>query len=304
MNIGIDLGGSHIGIGLVDNGKIIKKIDTEIQVDAIDDMEEYIVENIINNISKLLLENNMLLSNIGFIGIGVPGEPSNGSIKRMVNLEIEDFDIVGTLKKRLEFENIGIRNDGKCAGLAEKMYGSMKEYDDAVFLCIGSGIGGAVFWDNKLIIPKRHSGFEIGHMIIKKDGNLCKCGNKGCFETYCSIKYLRKNIMSNINDNIPPKNFLEYLQNHENDDVISELIEEYIDYLITGLNNIVNLIEPEVITLGGGFTYFKDIFWNRLQYKFNKADGLYNKDNIPVLKLAMLGNDAGIIGASIDRMEK
>ena len=306
MNIGIDLGGSHIGIGLVDNnGKIVSKTDTEIIVDKIEDIENYIIENIVANIYKLLDIKELKLSEVGYIGIGVPGEPSNGVIKRMVNLGIQNFDIVGTLKKKLEYKNIGIRNDGKCAGIAEKMYGSIKEYEDAVFLCIGSGIGGAVFINNKLLNPKRHSGFEIGHMVIKKDGNVCKCGNKGCFETYCSIKYFRNKIISSTdNANITSKNFLEFLSNNKDDESIKILIEEYLEDLIIGLDNIVNIFEPEAITLGGGFSYFREVFFDRLQDKFNNANGLYNKDNIPMLKLAVLGNDAGIIGASIDRLEK
>ena len=75
-----------------------------------------------------------------------------------------------------------IKNDAKCAALAEKNYGSMKKYDDCIFLCLGTGIGGAAFLKGELLEPKRFSGFEFGHMIINKNGKECSCGKKGCFE--------------------------------------------------------------------------------------------------------------------------
>lgn len=199
MNIGIDLGGSHIGVGIVNNeGNIISKKDTEIYIEKIEDIQEFIIQTIISSIKLLLEENQITLKNIELIGIGTPGEPQNCIIKRIVNLGISDFNIVERLKNGLQFDNIIIRNDGKCAGIAEKLYGSMKIYEDSVFLCLGTGIGGAVFLNNKLLKPKKRSGFEFGHMVIEKDGNLCKCGNRGCFETYCSMKMLKEKLNKEI----------------------------------------------------------------------------------------------------------
>ena len=93
---------------------------------------------------------------------------------------------------------INIRNDAKCAAVAEKTYGSMKDYDDAVFLTLGTGIGGAVFMGGKLLEPKRYSGFEIGHMVVNKGGRLCSCGKRGCFETYASIKALKMKVTETL----------------------------------------------------------------------------------------------------------
>lgn len=258
MNIGIDLGGSHIGVGIVNNeGNIISKKDTDIYIEKIEDIQEFIIQTIISSIKLLLEENQITLKNIELIGIGTPGEPQNGVIKRIVNLGISDFNIVQRLKNGLQFDNIIIRNDGKCAGIAEKLYGSMKIYEDSVFLCLGTGIGGAVFLNNKLLKPKKRSGFEFGHMVIEKDGNLCKCGNRGCFETYCSMKMLKEKINKEIVlNNMESRDLLKYVKENIENPKIKEIIKQYIDDLIIGLSNITNLLEPECITLRRKFCAF------------------------------------------------
>lgn len=306
MNIGIDLGGSHIGVGLVDlNGKIVAKKDTDIHMKDAINIENFIIKTIVSDIKELLEFNKNTLKDINVIGIGTPGEPENCIIKRIVNLGIKDFPIVQKLQKELNYNNIIIKNDGKCAAIAEKKYGSMKEFDDCVFLCLGTGIGGAAFLDSKLLKPKKHSGFEIGHMIIEKDGKLCKCGNRGCFETYCSMKRLKEKINREINkEHMESRDLLIFLKENSENEKIKEIIKEYIENLNIGLSNIINLLEPQCITLGGGFVHFKDILWNDLELEFKKAKYLFNKEDIPVIKLAKLGNDAGIIGASIDINKK
>lgn len=258
MNIGIDLGGSHIGVGIVnDEGKIICKKDTDIYSNKLQDVKEFIIKTIISSINTLLEEKNMTLENIKLIGIGTPGEPIKGIIKRIVNLGIRDFNIVERLKNELEFENIIIRNDGKCAAIAEKLYGSMKEYEDSVFLCLGTGIGGASFFNNKLLRPKKRSGFEFGHMIIEKNGSLCKCGNRGCFETYCSIKRLKEKLNKEIIfGNLESRDLLNYVNANIDDEKIQKIIKEYINNLMIGLSNITNLLEPECITIRWRFCIF------------------------------------------------
>ena len=185
MRIGIDIGGSHIGIGLVDeNGNIVEKYETDINNKS-GDLNKFIEGYILQAIKKLSKE-----YKIELIGIASPGTPKDGKLTNLVNLGINELDITKIIKKEFNGK-IQINNDAKCAGLAEKQYGSLKDYDDAVFMCLGTGIGGAVFLGGKELKPKRNPGFEIGHMIIKKDGIPCNCGKSGCFETYCSMKRLK-----------------------------------------------------------------------------------------------------------------
>ena len=138
-------------------------------------------------------------------------------------------------------------------------------------------------------------------MIIEKGGKTCKCGNKGCFETYCSMKRLKLKLNEVIDlDEMDSKSLLKYVKENLEKENIQKIVKEYINNLVVGLSNITNLLEPECITLGGGFVHYRDVLWDNLLIEFNKAQYLFNKENIPVLTLAKLGNDAGIIGASID----
>ena len=194
MKIGIDIGGSHIETGIIgDNGKILDKeyeniylLDDEKEIRA----QSIIIETIHNEIKKLLVRNNYKIRDIEKIGIASPGTPTRTSITNLKNLHIKNFEIAKVLNEEY-CTDIIIRNDGKCAGLAEKEYGALKEYQDAVFLCIGTGVGSAVFMDGKLLTPKQKPGFEFGHTIIEKDGEVCNCGKKGCFEAYASMKRLK-----------------------------------------------------------------------------------------------------------------
>lgn len=303
MNIGIDLGGSHIGIGLVDeDAQIIDKIEEDINSKNTENIEEEIFSKILKFINKLLKNNNLKISQIGKIGISCPGEPKDGCLKNIVNLNIISFPIVERLEKELNFENITIRNDAKCAGIAEKKYGNLKGVDDGIFLCIGTGIGGAAFLGGKMLMPKRNSGFEFGHMIIKKDGNSCKCGNKGCFETYCSMKKFKSDVANVLNCNeVDSKELLNLLKENVNCNIenknVNNIVDEYLENLIIGLSNITNILEPEIIVIGGGFVYFKEILWSKLNDKFSNTKMIFNKDSRPILKIAKFGNDAGIIGS-------
>ena len=195
MKIGIDIGGSHISTGIVqENGKLLAKETRDIDVSSIKEskrVEAIIIDTIQNEIKTLLTRYDYKVKDIDKIGIAVPGSPSETCIRTVVNLHIKEFNIVEKLQEIYDTE-IHLANDGKCAGVAEKQYGALKKYDDCIFLCIGTGVGSAVFLDGKLLKPKQNPGFEFGHMIIEKEGTECNCGKKGCFETYAKILKTKK----------------------------------------------------------------------------------------------------------------
>ena len=128
----------------------------------------------------------------------------------------------------------------------------MEKYDDCLFLCLGTGIGGAVFMGGKLLEPKRYSGFEIGHMVVNKGGRPCTCGKYGCFETYASIKTLRQKVAEKLDiDSDFSGQYLreEILKNRYEE--LEDEVEIYTDYLKEGIANLIDIFEPEVICLGG-----------------------------------------------------
>ena len=291
MNIGIDIGGSHIGIALIEDGKIVKKVEQDIK--KIDGIEKHILD-----IIDFYIDAFSQMGNVEKIGIVAPGTPIKNSleIKRIVNLGIEKIDFEYILKKY----NIPIQvgNDAKAAGLAEFEFGSLKQYNDAVFLCLGTGIGSAVFLNGSLLKANKNIGFELGHMVIDKNGIECNCGKKGCFETYCSMKRFKERVKKILQlDNIDAPDLVGILESNLQKPEVMELVNNYIENMIVGLSNIIDIFEPEAICLGGSFVHFKDIFYEQLVDEMDKRKYFFNKDSKTNIVLAELKNDAGILGA-------
>lgn len=300
MKIGIDLGGSHIGVGLVDGVELKYTCDKFFVEEDKKDIEKAILKNIDELINKLLIENNLSLENIEKIGVASPGTVTNGKITSW-NLNIKDFDLQSKIIEKYG-KDVKIRNDGKCAALVEKKYGAMKEYDDCIFINIGTGIGGAAFLGGKLLEPKKYSGFEFGHMTLVKDGIQCTCGKKGCFERYCSIKALKTKITNTLNidgTDISGQYLREELMVKYHDEVQND-VNEFIDYLRVGVCNLIDIFEPEIICFGGSFSYYEGHeVLNKLIKEINKDNMTFNKEKHKIVT-ADFKNDAGIIGSTIE----
>lgn len=302
MKIGIDIGGSHIGIGLINtHGKILAKEEQDISNNIKDDNYNIkLVDTIIELIKKVLDKTKTDIKEISLIGMAIPGTVSDTHIIKAENLHINNFNISSEINKYFNIP-IVLRNDAKCAAIAEKEYGSLKKYDDALFLTIGTGIGGAVFLGGNLLKPKKYEGFEIGHVVIEKNGIECNCGRKGCFEKYASMRALKDRVeVTTNNKNLSSIEIKEILENENHSDEIENIINEYIENVSLGLANLINIFEPEVISIGGSFVYFKDILLDRLNKKLKEKNMLFNNQEVPKLVMAKLKNDAGIIGSVIE----
>lgn len=303
MKIGIDIGGSHIAVGLINNGNIINKKEKDIKNIDRKNIKKFLIDTIVKSINQILKENKITIRKIEKIGMSAPGTIKNGIIIRATNLEIENFNIVEEIQKYFNIE-ISIRNDAKCATLAEKQYGSMKKYQDFVYLCLGTGIGCGIFMNNQLLHPKKYEGFEFGHTVIEKDGKMCSCGKRGCLENYASMKAFKQSLISNLNlvRTTSSYTLLKLMQNQKGNKkinkIINKVIDEYIENLSLGIENIINIFEPEAICIGGSFVYFKEILLKKLKNKLKQKNSTFNND-IPKIVCAKLQNDAGIIGAVI-----
>lgn len=301
MKIGVDIGGSHIGIGLINaNGTIIAKEEKDIaNRQKNESYGTVLVQTIIDLITTILEKSKMKIQDISLIGIAVPGTVSNTEIIKADNIHIRNFDIVSEINKYFNIP-VSLRNDAKCAAIAEKEHGGLKKYDDALFLVVGTGIGGAVFLNGNLLKPKKYEGFEIGHIVIEKDGLQCNCGRKGCFEKYASMKAFKDNVIKEfgLDDDIGGKEIKEFIE--KNPEKSEKIIDEYIENLSIGIANLINIFEPEIVSIGGGFVYYKDIFLDRLIKKLNQGNLLFNPNNVPKIVAAKLKNDAGIIGSVIE----
>ncbi len=298
MKIGIDVGGTHIGFGIIENNKLIKKQEINYAIKQ-KDMSKIVEQTILDGINKILRDSRLNINQIENIGIAFPGTVSEGTVIKAENLGVFNLDIKNFLSK---YYNVPIKleNDAKCAAVAEMDQGCLKNYKDSLFLIIGTGVGGAAFLDGKLLKPKRFSGFEVGHVVIKENGSQCNCGRKGCYETYASMHTFKQKIRDTFNlQGADGKQIKEFIEKNKNNQELESIIENYITDVATGIINLINIFEPEAVCIGGGFGHYKNIFLDRLNKKIIDMDGLYNKQNIPQVLIAELKNDAGIIGAAM-----
>ena len=299
MKVGIDLGGSHIAIGVVDdNGRIVEKNEKRLTSVEKQDIKKSIEQYIIEMVTRF-----RKVYTISSIGIGAPGWAENGMIKNSGNLRIENYPIVARLQE-LNLP-IQITNDAKCAALAENAYGCLKGYDRSIFLTLGTGIGGAAFFNHKLLTAGRKPGYEFGHMVIEKNGIPCHCGRRGCFERYASMKAFKNSLRKvlDLDETTRGEQLLEIIRMNKPEDknyqMIENIISEFIENLSIGIQNLINIFEPEVVGIGGSFVYFKDVLLPRLKEQIAKAnENDKERQNISI-KTATLGNDAGMIGAVI-----
>ena len=296
--IGIDLGGSHIAIGVIDkNGKILEKTEKRLKGRITAEVKKVIEETIFETVEKYRKD-----YKIDEIGIAIPGTVNKTEVIKSVNLGLKNYKIVDVLNKKINIP-IKIKNDAKSAAIAESKFGALKGYNRVLFLTLGTGIGGAVIINNKLLDTGDLPGCEIGHMVIEKDGLECNCGRKGCFEKYASMKAFKNNLRKELgyDDNFSGKELLALIKNtkkeNKNYNIINKIKQEYIEYLAIGLANLINIFEPEVIGIGGSFVYFEDVLLDDLKNEIISKDMLFNKRKEINIQTAVLGNEAGIIGA-------
>lgn len=296
MKIGIDLGGSHIGIGIVDEkGYVIEKSEKRIIEKDRKNIKNIIEKYITEKVRDIIEENE-----ITEIGIAIPGTISNEKVIKSVNLGLKNYPIVKKLQENINLP-IKIANDCRCAAIAENKYGALKKYSREVFITLGTGIGGAVIINDKVLDTGELPGCEFGHMIIQKNGLECKCGKRGCFEKYASMKAFKDNLRKELglNEKARGQDLLDIIRKNQDNPKIKRVINDYIDNLSIGISNIVNIFEPEVIGIGGSFVYFSDILLDKLKNNIIKKEYLFNQRKTINIVQAILGNDAGIIGSTM-----
>ena len=294
VNIGIDLGGSHVAIGVVtETGEILEIFEKDFTIEEKLDLINVAIcymEKIINNLRNKY--------EFDKIGIGMAGAISNGIVIKSVNLGIENFNIKKVLEEKTKLI-INIKNDAKCAAIAEYKFGDLKMYNNVLFLTIGTGIGGAYIYNGNLMEGSVFEGMEIGHTIIKAGGIKCNCGKFGCFERYGSILFFKNQIIErlNLNYDISGPNLRKAIS--LNKEKIYDIKKEYVNDLAIGISNLVNILEPDAVVMGGGFARYDYMLLDDLKKSLSNSNLLFNQRKDLIIQVAKLGNDAGIIGASI-----
>ena len=292
MKIGIDLGGSHISFGIIDDqGNILRKMEKDFTREEKENLGPVVEEFIIQKYNEVILD-----TKVEKMGIAIPGTVKDGVVVKSVNLKLCDYPIVSNLSKHIDIP-IQIRNDGKCATLAEYKYGGLSEYNNVLFLCLGTGIGGGYIYNGMILESNVFPGTEFGHMVIEKDGRQCKCGKRGCFEKYGSMKVFKDEIKQTLNlqDNLSGDEIRAAIR--ENEEKVKDIKENFINNVAIGISNLINLFEPEIIVVGGGFSHYDYMFLEPIKERIINSDLLFNRRNSIDIRIAKLGNDAGIIGA-------
>lgn len=299
MKIGVDIGGSHIAVGIIDeNDNLIVQKQKDLMPDEKCKISIILKNMLIQMIEEVLCEKNIEKKQIKKIGFAVPGRVDKYGNIYTVNLNLKNYPLKAEIEEYFKIP-VQVRNDAKCASLAEKRYGSLKNYENAVFLCLGTGIGSSVFVKNEMLSSNISEAFEIGHMIIKKDGIKCNCGKNGCFEKYAAMSVFKNNVEKLFNlKETSGEEILKIILKENKNETLQKIIDEYIDNLAIGIINMIEIFEPEAICIGGSFVHFKEIFLNKLKEKINKYPHFNPK--VPEIVLAKMGNNAGIIGAVLE----
>lgn len=309
LYVGIDLGGTNIAAGLVnEEGKILakKSIPTGAQRSA-----EAIIADMAKVAIDVVTENGYTMDDIGSVGIGSPGaiDKSKGELVYANNLPFIHTPMRDEMQKYIN-KPIYIENDANCAAWAEAMAGGTKGIQDSVAITLGTGVGGGIVVNGKLYSGFNFIGGELGHMVISVDGEPCSCGRKGCWEAYASATALIRQTKEAAEADKDSKMWDYYKKDgkfsgrtafaaaRDGDKAAQTVVDNYVKYVGSGLANIVNIFQPEVIVVGGGVANEGDALMNPVREYVNNET--YAKDvKACRIERAYLGNDAGIIGAAL-----
>lgn len=305
--IGIDIGGMSIKAGIVKDGKIIS---TKTKVTRVDGILDTLIDDLSDLINGILNENGIEIDKVEKIGVGFPGVVTNNGYVTCVNLKLINQPVLDKLNDKFKNIKVSIANDANVAALAEYRHGSMKGFESGVMITLGTGVGGGVVINDRLISGANGIGAELGHLIIGENYYDCNCGNNGCFETFCSataiINYAKKLIEENKDcklyqvcegnlDNLTAKMVFDLYK--EKDEISIEVINRFKKYLAIGIANIVNFIDPDVVSIGGGVSNASNIILDNLSDEVKKHLP-FKESNICDIVIAKFKNDAGILGAS------
>ncbi|MBG9800449.1 glucokinase [Brevibacillus laterosporus] len=307
MIVGVDIGGTTIKIALLDpNGKIITK--TQIPT-PVPEGEDAIIQQMTSTIDQLMAEQGFTKEEAYGIGIGVPGpvDTDTGFVYEAVNLGLKDTALKAKTEALTGLPTY-VENDANAAALGEMWCGAGQGTDNLVAITLGTGIGGGIIIDGKIVHGVKGVGGEIGHVTVNPDGPLCNCGKKGCMERYGSATaiilgiekaakegrstYLAKQLAEK--GSLTAKDAFDAAA--EGDIVAQEIIDQAAFYTGFGLSHIANLLNPAKIVIGGGVSAAGDVLFRLIRKSFDSYTWKITADSCEILP-ATLGNDAGVIGA-------
>ena len=301
--LGVDIGGTAVKMGIVtEMGEILNKFSYDV---AFDGYETPIFETVKKSIDIFLRESNVCAKELSGIGVSATGQiDSNigsvvgvgGNIKNWCNTEIKkELELIYNLKTT-------VVNDANCMVIGEQWLGGARGYKNVIGITIGTGVGGGIIVDSKILLGSIGIAGELGHFSIDTNGRQCTCGNVGCYERYASttalIKEVKENYekLGNVSFEKEEVNGLAIFSELEKNKELQNVVNEWIQNISKGLISLTHIFNPDIILIGGGVSKqersfiepVREIVLNKVMKKFG--------ENLKV-ESAMLGNDAGLIGA-------
>lgn len=307
LAVAVDLGGTSIKLGLVTlQGDIIAKRAIPTPTKRGDDA---IVHAIAQGVEELIATDVQGASVLG-IGIGVPGflDYAKGIVTLAPNIDWHDYPAQAKLTQKLRMP-VALENDANCAALGERWRGAGRGVQSLVLTTIGTGVGGGIVIDGRIVRGKDGIGGELGHITVRPDGLLCGCGKHGCLETEASATAIRRKAMERLrlgeasllqhlwkqHGDITPRQVVEAAQ--AGDALATTVFTEVAHTLALVLSNIAHTLNPEKILIGGGISHAGEPLFTPLRHYFDRYT-LATANYPHMLAPATLGNDAGMLGAA------
>jgi glucokinase len=306
--VGVDIGGTTVKIGLLkDDGEIIKK--WEIETRKSEDGGK-VIDDIWNSVKATLNELSMEQGQVLGIGIGAPGfiDGENGYVYEAVNLGWRNFNLSEYMSNKSGLP-VFIENDANIAVIGENWLGAGKQANDVIAVTLGTGVGGGIIAGGKILNGTNGTAGEIGHITVDLNGYLCNCGRKGCLETIASATGIARQAMKLIEDKPTSKLATIYQKNNTitskdvfelaalGDEDSEQIVSHTANVIGFALANLTTTLNPSKILIGGGVSKAGNQLLQPIKKYFTKY-ALPRVREACELRIAELGNDAGIIGAA------
>ncbi len=312
--IGVDLGGTNIAAAIIDeNYNIIKKgsVPTGANRDA-----SFIMDDMASLCRKICADAGIQLCEVEAIGIASPGiaNSRDGVVEYSCNLPFVKYPICRELSERLDISNVHVENDANAAAWGEAVAGAARGSQSSIMITLGTGVGGGIIIDNQVYSGSNFAGAELGHIVIHVDGRPCNCGRVGCWEAYSSATALikmttekleecraqgRETLLTQlVEESGKVSGRTAFAAMRAGDDAGREVVEMYVKYLASGIASIINIFQPEILSIGGGVSGEGQFLLDMLipLVRSQTYGGEYVKET--EIKIATLKNDAGLIGAA------
>ncbi len=309
--IGIDLGGTNIAAGLVNSE--LKVVDSVSCPTALPRPAAQVEADMAALCRTLVEKNGLTLADLAWVGIGTPGsvDPTIGFVGFNANFGYHNWYLGPDMEKLLGCK-VYVENDANAAAYGEYAAGALKGASFAIMITLGTGVGAGIILDGKLYSGYNHSGGELGHMVIVKDGRPCMCGRRGCWEKYASARALAEDMQAVLRANPEDALWKKLDGNIEKVDArfvfdavaqgsktAKAILENYQEYVACGLTNLINIFQPEIVCVGGGVSKQGEILLAPIRSYVDREEYARTGEKRAQIVPAQLFNDAGIVGAAL-----